>query len=277
MFYFIQMFADEATVPAASGVSAPEGSAAPTAEVQEAPAAEQKKSLRELIDGDEDYKNEYKTMQSDAIRRRVKDADVLREKVRLYDEMSPTLAQYYGIDPSDLAGIVNAVKGDNGFFKKTAVEKNTSPEAERLHFNVSEENRRMKKQLEAIKADKEKQETTGRWAKESEAMKEIYPTFDFEKEFQNKDFARLVMNGVPVQIAYESIHREEHNAAMIQYARRLAAEQIAQGVAANQTRPVEGGLSTNASPKPEVNPRNMSKDEREKIRQRVRRGEKVTF
>ena len=277
MFNFIQMFAEEASTGVSTeGVteSVSTESAVPNAEVQtEAP----RKTLRELIDSDEDYKKEYQTMQTAHMRRRLKDHSELEEKVKHYESFAPTLAQYYGLDVADLEGIANAVKGDDAYFKKSAIANNSSAKDGRMKFNLSEENRRMNAQLESINAEKTKNETVSRWANETETAKQIYPSLNFESEMENKDFARLVMNGVPVQFAYEVIHREELGAAMVQYGRAKAAESIAQDIAANKARPAEGGLSGNATPKTEVRPRDFTESEREKIRQRVRRGEKVTF
>ena len=65
---------------------------------------------------------------------------------------------------------------------------------------------------------------------EAEKAKEIYPSFELDREFENPVFRRLMSAGVPVISAYELIHRDEVNALLIEKAVRQAEKRIASAV-----------------------------------------------
>lgn len=110
---------------------------------------------------------------------------------------------------------------------------------------------------------------------EAEKAKEIYPSFELDREFENPVFRRLMSAGVPVISAYELIHRDEVNALLIEKAVRQAEKRIASAVSSGTKIPDENGSSPSAASLSSVDPRNLTKEQRKSIREKVRRGESV--
>ena len=93
---------------------------------------------------------------------------------------------------------------------------------------------------------------------------------------QDPRFAELAVR-VGVKDAYEQVHRAEIDAALVENARKEATSQVASSVAANMSRPAEGGLAKQSAPQVHIDPRSLTKEQRLDIRRRVKRGEKITF
>ena len=110
---------------------------------------------------------------------------------------------------------------------------------------------------------------------EAEKAKEIYPSFELDREFENPVFRRLMSAGVPVISAYELIHRDEVNALLIEKAVRQAEKRIASAVSSGTKIPDENGSSPSAASLSSVDPRNLTKEQRKSIREKVRRGESI--
>ena len=97
---------------------------------------------------------------------------------------------------------------------------------------------------------------------EAEKAKEIYPSFELDREFENPVFRRLMSAGVPVISAYELIHRDEVNALLIEKAVRQAEKRIASAVSSGTKIPDENGSSPSAASLSSVDPRNLTKEQR---------------
>ena len=111
---------------------------------------------------------------------------------------------------------------------------------------------------------------------EAEQTALIYKGFDLDREFENPVFRRLVGSGVPVISAYELIHRDEVNTILVEKAVKQAEKRIS-GAIQSGARVKENGTSNAAASVNTFNPKNMTKEERKNIRERVRRGESVIF
>lgn len=112
---------------------------------------------------------------------------------------------------------------------------------------------------------------------EAEKAKQVYPSFDLDREFEDPVFRRLLSAGVPVISAYELIHRDEVNSLLIEKAVRQAEKRIASAVSSGNRVPDENGSRPSAAAVSTVDPRNLTKEERKSIREKVRRGESVYF
>ena len=114
--------------------------------------------------------------------------------------------------------------------------------------------------------------------KQSEQVKAIYPSFDFETEVQNPQFVSLIKApGVDVRTAYEVIHRDEVIGGAMQHTAQAVAQKMANNIAARGTRPQEIGVGSQSgvTSKPDVN--SLGKQDIQKILKRVARGERIEF
>lgn len=108
--------------------------------------------------------------------------------------------------------------------------------------------------------------------------KKLYPALDLNAELDNPAFARLLHSRVPVQTAYEVVHKDEILRGSMAYAAKVAAQKVGAAVQANARRPAENGLSGSVGANVNVSdPRFLTKEMRQDIRKRVRRGEKIIW
>ncbi len=111
---------------------------------------------------------------------------------------------------------------------------------------------------------------------QAEQAKGIYPGLDLRQELKNPTFTRLVLNGIDAKTAYEVAHRDDILRGGMQFAAQKAARQVASAVQANAVRPVENGLGAGAPATVQISdPRQLTRQMRKELRERVRRGEKI--
>lgn len=111
---------------------------------------------------------------------------------------------------------------------------------------------------------------------QAEQAKSVYPGMNLRQELKNPMFTRLVMNGVDAKTAYEVAHRDDILRGGMQFAALRAARQVASAVQANAVRPVENGLGAGAPATVQISdPRQLTRQMRKELRERVRRGEKI--
>ena len=100
-----------------------------------------------------------------------------------------------------------------------------------------------------------------------------YPELDLFAELEHADFARLLSAGIPVQTAYEVVHKD----ALLRSGIQLAAQRLANALRANAARPVENGVAAVAASVQQPDPKALTHAERLHLRERVRRGERVVW
>lgn len=101
---------------------------------------------------------------------------------------------------------------------------------------------------------------------DAEEVAGYYPDFDLKTELDNPEFCFFMSCGMPVMRAYECVHHGE-----------LVTTALLNGFSCgkNFDRPAENGLSTQAAAATPGSMANSTRQQREDIRARVRRGEKV--
>ena len=100
------------------------------------------------------------------------------------------------------------------------------------------------------------------------------PGFDLRQALRDPAFARLTApGGVGVEDAFFALHRGELQTAAMEAAARGAAEKLSRAIQAGARRPSENGAGAAAAPVFDY--RKASREEREALKERIRRGEKV--
>lgn len=114
--------------------------------------------------------------------------------------------------------------------------------------------------------------------RQAEAAKVNFPELDLEKELRDPAFGRMVAGGVPVEQAYQAVHLREILTQGMRYAARQARQQTVNSIASGRNRPRENGMGgKTAAPQFTTDPRSLTREQREDIIARARRGEKITF
>lgn len=109
-----------------------------------------------------------------------------------------------------------------------------------------------------------------------DALKDQYPDFDLSREMANPLFARLTAPEVAIDpaTAYEIIHRQSLEKARQETRQR----QLSQIALSSALRPRENALTgVHAAAPMKTDPRHLSESDRQAIRQRVARGERIVL
>lgn len=237
-------------------------------------------TFEDLIKGK--YKKDFETKVKDVISKRLKNSREAEDRLSKMNVMLEVLGSRYGIDTSDINNIdydrlASQIEEDNSYYEEEALEKGLDVETLKQIKKMERENNRLRQ----IMAEKTRQEKTMQeWQNivvKSEEVKERYPEFNLETEMENPTFAKLVANGISPMNAYQSLHYDEIQERILKQAAQKTTEKISNAVQSNLNRPAENGINSAPASETKLDPRNLTKQQREEIRRRVARGEKISF
>ena len=261
----------ETTIPAAEGASEGNGIVT-TSDSKEAKRAK----FKELIDGE--YKDEYSEMFQQSFNRRFRDVKELESNLSAQKPILDILMQRYKITDGDMAKLQSAVEEDNQYWEEAAEEAGLTVEQYKQMKKLERENEELQKMRNRQIGEQKAQEQLGKWYKEGEEIKKVYPSFDFKAESQNRDFLGLLRKGLNVQQAYELVHRDEIMEATAKSAAQAAGAQMEARIKSKASRPTENGMSSQSAAivrKDTVS--SLDKKDRAAIAKEVLRGGRVTF
>lgn len=219
-------------------------------EVQETTEKPAHIPFAELIKSDE-YKEEHKAYMDKTISDRLKKYKGIEESNGKMNEALSKVAVKYGLDSNSedfLDSLTKAIDEDDSYVETYALEHDLSTEEAKKSLEMQrkleayETERRMREQQAA------QQEQINLLLQSAERTKQVYPEFDLDIEMQNEKFRNLcaVTQGDTLA-AYRAIHFDELSAKQGIVTAQKASQQIANSVAANKSRPIENGLSSQAS------------------------------
>ncbi len=270
----------------ADGAAAPGQQARPQAEGPVAGAnaetANNGESFESLIKGR--YKAEYDARVQATIQDRLKSS---KEREGKTAPILQALAEQYGVDVNDIDGLNEAFLNDPKRYEQEAIEQGVTPEtAARLaRLRRMEAERSEKAKAEAAQqAEAQKQAAMqqhfAKLQQQAAELKQLYPGFDLEAELQDPRFLKMTAPGMDIDVrtAYEAVHRDELRGAEMQYATQRTANRISAAVQAGQRRPSENSVTRGSVAVNTTNdPSRMTKEYRQQLIERARRGERITF
>jgi hypothetical protein len=112
---------------------------------------------------------------------------------------------------------------------------------------------------------------------QAEETKKVYPSFDLRTEMANPKFLDLLKSNIDVRTAYEVLHKDDIIRGAMQFTAQTVESKIAKKIAANGARPAENGMSSGSAAVVKSDVSQLSKADRDEIRRRVARGEKIRF
>lgn len=253
---------------------------APAAEVQktepattEPAATDRSAEFEKMIKGD--FKEAYDKRVQDTIQKRLKGAKETEERLTAMNPLLDILSARYGVDGNDTAALIKALENDNSFFEQAAIEKNMDTQQYREMMLIKSENARLKKQTE----EKTRQEQMNRqyavWEQQAAEAKNLYPNLDMNVESQNPQFRQLLLAGVDVGTAYMVIHKDDVMAGAMQHTAKTVEQKLANKIAAGNSRPAENGTSGQSAAVIKDDPSKWTRADRDEVRRRAARGEKI--
>lgn len=244
--------------------------------VTERTSQERAAAFEQLIKGE--YAEEFAARTQGIIDKRFKETKGLEKQMESMKPLMEALSTKYGV--TDHAKLLEAIEADASFYQEAADEQGLSVEQYK-HMRELE-----RKAAAFDEAEKQRQRVDSErkayavWDQQSQALKGIYPQFDFASECQNPEtgpqFIKLLGNGVDVRTAYEVMHKDELLGGAIQSAVTQTQQRTMQTIAANGMRPSENGVGgSRAAEMTKIDPSKMTKKERNALVQRSMRGERI--
>lgn len=288
----LQLFADGGTAAASGGGegtgvvsgTAADGAVTGTAphtdandsssKVADGEKADTKMSFDEFLKSNKDFEKEYKKRVEKAVKDRAKNLKAENDK---YARIRHNMSIYHDIDYDDLDGMIaKSEEWRKDAIKRRSLETGDSEELIEENLKNKFEARSYKEQLDAIKEQNSKNDFNTRISKEMAIARESYPDIDFETECENRAFRTMINNGFDVQNAYESAHHRELLDKAVAEAVKQATEKLSNSIASGVNRPSENGIKNTSPGNIQKSPKDFTKEYRANIKERVRRGERIT-
>lgn len=287
-FYDLQMFAEGEGVTASaaemqSEVTGSEGIPTDTGE-QDTAAVE---TFQDLIKGR--YKDDFNQAVQGIVQKRLSKSKADTEFLNKLTPVIQLLGKNYGIDiedvrKADVDVLTKHIMDDNRFYEDIASQMGLTEDQAKRVYQTEQRNRQLEAQERERTEEEQRRSAFANIIKQADELKVKYPMFDLDTEMGNVEFLKMVMPnsqgglGIPVENAYYALHKDELQQGAMQYAVQRTAEQITDSIRSGAQRPREAGLNSNTAVGTiTVDPRNLSAAQREELRKRVARGEKISF
>lgn len=191
--------------------------------------------------------------------------------------MLDALMKKAGVD--NVQELQQMILDDDSLYEEEAEEMGMPVEAYKNYKRLQDEHDALERQKARFNEEQRLRAHFANLAQQAEVMKQTFPNFDLRTEMENETFRRLVApnSGLDVHSAYFAVHHAELEPQAMAYGIQRAQQQISQTLQANRARPVEGAIKGGQPANVAVDPSKMSRPERQKLIERARRGEKITF
>ena len=205
--------------------------------------------------------------------------NAIRDRFKNARQDSDELQKYRGLEPMlkvlrERAGVESNeelsahVLDDDSLYEEEANEAGMTVSAYKEFLKFKQEHDEHVREAE----EQQHREAVGRHymelTRQAEEMKKSFPDFNLDKELQDPNFLKLTSPaiGLSVEDAYFAVHHKELGPQMMAYGMSRAKNQMAQTIMVKGARPREGGLHTqNAAANMQINPRTLSRNERNKL------------
>lgn len=212
-----------------------------------------------------------------AIDERFKNQKDANDQLAAMQPMLDALMKKAGVDSVD--ELQKMILDDDSLYEEEAEEMGMPVEAYKNYKRLQDEHDALEKQKAQYEQEQILRAHFANLAQQAEEMKKLFPNFDLRTEMENETFRRLVApnSGLDVHSAYFAVHHAELEPQAMAYGIQRAQQQISQTLQANRARPVEGAIKGGQPANVAIDPSKLSRTERQKLLERARRGEKITF
>lgn len=222
---------------------------------------------------------EYNQRMQETVQARLKTAKDAEARLSKLAPAIELLARKYKLDAGNLDAdaLTKAISNDDAYYEDRALELGVPVETAKLiDQNEREAERRRVAEAQAFEQQRIRQHIEG-LQRQGDALKQTFPQFDLAKELRNPAFARMTSPnvGISVEDAYYAVHRKEIQTAAMQFTAQKTAQQMANAIRAGQNRPAENGTSNQAPSVTTFDYAHASREQREELKRRIRRGEKI--
>lgn len=250
-----------------------QAAAAETQEVTEETKDTAKRLSWDEIMADPEYNGEMQKVVKAA-------KEKLKTSAEALEKLAPAIqliAKKYGVDASDYDAVSKAVVDDDAYYEERAMELGVTTDVAKQLDKSEKMMRAAEEQQQKFINEQKLMEHIGKLNRQAIELQQKYPDFNLGKELNNPTFARLTAPdlNLPLEDAYELVHREEIKENIRQAALKASIQQVSNAVQSNKNRPNDGvSKSSNASVQT-FNYQNATKAQREALKARIRSGEKI--
>lgn len=226
-----------------------------------------------------EYKEMYARDVQKAIQERFKNQEDANGKLNAMQPMLNALMKKANVQT--IEELQNIVLDDDSLYEEEAEKMGMPVSAYKQFKQLQDEHEaNVKAQAQSQQEMQFRQHIAG-LVRQGEELKKTFPNFDLRQELNNPTFQRLTSPGIGMSVedAYYAVHRKELTPQLLGYGMQRARQQMSQTIQAQGARPTEGAMRANAQAADvKLDPRKMSRKERDAIRDQVHRGRKgVTF
>ena len=198
------------------------------------------------------------------------------------------LAEAYGIDMSDMDGLIDAVKNgrvkNDEYYETLAAQRGisvkTAREMDRMEGQLQRANAE-KQQAEQLRLAAEHQQRAAavraRWEAEAAKLKNSYPDFELDEVLNNPAVADMIRRGVGLEAAYRAAYFDR----LMENQTARTAKQVEQGVTTRiqqrSQRPAENGTHPGGAAEMKVDVAHMTRQQRKELARRAQRGERIVL
>ena len=229
--------------------------------------------FEELIKGK--FKDQYGKRVQDTVQKRLKGAKETEDRLTAMNPLVDLLSARYGVKADDTEGLIKALEGDDTFFENAAADRGMETKDYRKLIQLEAENTRLRSQQEQQFKQEQANKQYAIWEQQAEEAKKLYPNLDLNVESQNPQFRQLLMAGVNVGTAYMALHQDEVLTAAMQHTAKTVEQKLSNKIAAGNARPAENGASGQSAAVIKADPSKWTKADREEVRRRAARGERI--
>jgi hypothetical protein len=234
---------------------------------------ERRKAYNDFINGE--YKDIDQERFQQVFDRRFKQVKSIEAELAAQKPILDMLKTRYGVE--NVADLQNALTEDTEYWERVAEEKGMTVEQYHAVRRLEEENAELKKMRERQIGQAQFQQQIDDWYKQAEAVKELYPSFDFKAEAQNPEFLSLLKHGNSVEHAYKVLHFDELTQNAARVAAQTADAQAQAKFKSKASRPSENGTSSQSAVIVKNDVSSLTRKERAEIARRVQRGDIISF
>ena len=223
------------------------------------------------------FKEQYGRDIKAAIDERFKNQKDANDQLNAMKPMLDALMKKAGVNSVD--ELQKMILDDDSLYEEEAEEMGMPVEAYKNYKRLQDEHDALEQQKAQYEEEQRLRAHFANLAQQAEQMKQTFPNFDLRTEMENETFRRLVApnSGLDVHSAYFAVHHAELEPQAMAYGIQRAQQQISQTLQANRARPDEGAIKGGQPANVAIDPSKMSRPERQKLIERARRGEKITF
>lgn len=230
--------------------------------------------FEKLIKGD--FKDLYDKRVQSTVQSRLKGAKATEARDAAFAPVRDMLAQKYGINADDAAGMLRALEADDAFISAEAERMGVDAPTARRMMQMERENAALRRQMQESARLQAVNKQLAQWHSEAEQVKQVYPSFDLDAELENEEFSTLLKSNVNMRTAYEVIHNGEIMPAAMQFTAQKVEEKLAKKIASGN-RVAENGMGSQSSAVHKSKVSQLSDADIDEVIRRVQRGEKIRF